>query len=239
MLKPNEAFKSLSMRRFSKLLTGFTLMLFAAACATPAPVVYYPPPGTPEATEDVPPQGNFAPNAALFKCAGLSVSNAPPVDAERRIIDFKPVIVVDGVVLASVPVNDVCLTSGFGIRNGRSHDGIDLQSRPAGTIYSAAPGRILEAGPANGYGNMIVIAHGGGVFTRYGHLASFASGIVAGQRIGFGQPIGLMGRSGNATAIHLHFEILTGYYDTPRKSFGLTPRDPFSFPAYMLSEAGS
>lgn len=217
-----------------------TSMLAMAACTTAPPIIYYPPEGGPPAEGPrtaPPPQGTFQPNADLYVCKGFHASNAPPTDASWRIIDFKPVIVIAGVVLASVPVNDVCLTSGYGPRNGRMHDGLDLQSRPAGVIYSGAPGTILEAGTSSGYGKMIVIGHGNGVYTRYAHMASFADGVRSGTQIGFGQPLGIMGETGNATAIHLHYEILTGNYDTPRRSFGLTSRDPFSFPAYVVDNS--
>ena len=239
-----------SVSRFQLPVPGFVLIVLfglVTACTTAPPRVFYPPegghpqgdPATPGAGDVPMPQGNFQPNADLYVCAGFHASNAPPTDASDRIIAFKPIIMVNGVVLSSVPVNDVCLTSGFGQRGGRMHKGLDLQSRPAGTIYSAAPGIILEARVSTGYGNMIVIGHGNGVFTRYAHMASFADGIETGQRLGFGQPLGIMGDSGNATAVHLHFEILEGNYDTPKRSFGLTAQDPFSFPAYVPQEAGT
>ena len=47
-----------------------------------------------------------------------------------------------------------------------------------------------------------------------------------------------MGQTGNATGIHLHFEVLTGNYNTPKKSFGLTARNPLSFPAYTGQASG-
>ena len=199
-----------------------------AACSSSAPV-YYPP--QPPRGADVPPQGSFQPNANLYAC-NMSMSNRPDIAADRRILSYAPLIVANGVILATAPVNDVCLTSGFGPRNGRPHKGIDLQARPAGTIYSAGPGIVLEVTVRTGFGNQVLIDHGGGVYTRYGHLASFAPALAAGQRIGFGQPLGLMGETGNATAIHLHFEILTGNYNTPQKSWGLKANNPLGFPAW-------
>ncbi len=96
----------------------------------------------------------------------------------------------------------------------------------------------MEVDWANGYGRYILLAHGGDVFTRYAHLDTIEPGIAPGETVWFGRPLGRMGQSGNATAIHLHYEILTGDYDTPRRSFGLTPRDPFSFPAYSVQTPG-
>lgn len=179
-----------------------------------------------------PAHGPFQPNAELRFCGAGFGSNIPPADEEKFLRRFKPVIVVNDVVMATIPANDVCLSSGFGMRNGRPHEGIDVTSRPAGTVYSAAPGVILEAGFSRGYGYEIVIAHGNGVFSRYAHLEFIESGLVAGTELGFGVPLGRMGKTGNATGIHLHFEILTGDYNNPRRSNGLEAHDPFSFPAW-------
>lgn len=193
------------------------------------PPVNYGPPG--DARN--PPQGPFQPNAYLRACPGMRVSNAPALDVERWVIDYKPVIVAFGVVLATAPVNDVCLSSGYGLRDGRMHAGIDLANRPPGLVYSGAPGRVIEARNSSGYGMNVVIDHGHGVYTRYAHLDYFAPGIAPGVSIGFGHPVGQMGATGNAQAPHLHYEILTGNIDNPRGSFGLTTHDPFTFPAYI------
>ncbi|MEM6666779.1 MAG: M23 family metallopeptidase [Pseudomonadota bacterium] len=124
------------------------------------------------------------------------------------------------------------MSSGFGMRNGRPHEGIDVATPGPTPIYSAGPGLIVEVGVASGYGNHIVIDHGGGVFTRYAHLKYAYDGIEPGLIIGFGQPIGLMGDSGNSTGVHLHYEVLVGAWG-PSRSFGLTPTDPLSWPAYV------
>ena len=141
-------------------------------------------------------------------------------------------VVLSALLLAAAPVNGACMTSGFGPRFGRMHEGIDLQSRPASTVYSTAPGRVLEVSQQTGFGNQVLIGHGNGVYTRYAHLANFTPGLAPGQEIGFGQPLGLMGKTGNATAIHIHYEILTGNYNTPRKSFGLKASNPLDFPRW-------
>jgi len=210
-------------------------LMMLGACATQrAPVIVYGPPvdyGPPGDARN-PPQGPFQPNAYLNICPGMGVSNAPAADSELWVIDYKPVIQVGEVVLVTAPVNDVCLSSGFGYRGGRLHSGIDLTSRPPGPAYSAAPGRVIEARWSSGYGYQVLLDHGHGVYTRYAHLDSFDPGIVPGSAIGFGQPVGQMGATGNAEGPHLHFEILTGDYDNPSASKGLTANDPFAFPAY-------
>lgn len=219
-----------------RLWAVFLAVLMLGACASqnaPVRIVYGPPVdyGPPGDSRN-PPQGPFQPNAYLRLCPGMTVSNAPASDGERWVIDYKPVILVGQVVMVTTPANEVCLSSGFGYRGGRMHEGIDLTSRPPGTIYTAAPGRVIEARNSSGYGLQVLIDHGKGVFTRYAHLDSFDPGIVLGSSIGYGWPVGQMGATGNAEAPHLHFEVLTGDYDNPRASKGLTPHDPFAFPAY-------
>ncbi|MCU0731902.1 MAG: M23 family metallopeptidase, partial [Hyphomonas sp.] len=142
-------------------LWGLMLAVLAlGACASqPAPIIVYGPPVDYGPPGDIrnPPQGPFQPNAFLRLCPGMSVSNAPAHDSERWILDYKPVIVVGQVVLATAPVNDVCLSSGFGFRGSRMHEGIDLTSRPASMIYTAAPGRVIEARESSGYGLQVLI----------------------------------------------------------------------------------
>lgn len=202
------------------------------ACSSPPPDVSYPqgPVGGSDQTSR-PVQGAFQPDYYLYACTP-SFSNRPDTDSSGRILDYNALVVVNGVVLAAAPVNSACMTSGFGPRYGRPHKGIDLQSKPAGPVFSAAPGRVLEVSDQTGFGYQVLIDHGSGVYTRYGHLAYFAEGLAPGQKIGFGQPLGLMGNTGNATAIHLHYEVLTGNYRTPQKSWGLEAHNPIDFPRW-------
>lgn len=224
--------------RLGALLAG--LALYGCASA-PRPDIVIPPPDTPPATAPagaLAEQGPYLPDADLRVCV-IRVSNAPPTDSYGRISGFSPLIVVDErVILASAPANNACLSSGFGPRFGRPHQGIDLQAKPASVVFSAGPGVIREANRANGYGLQVVIDHGDGVYTRYAHLQNISPNLAPGTRIGFGQPLGLMGKSGNATAIHLHYEVLTGRWG-PKGSFGLTAHNPLSFPAYQWDTAGS
>ena len=220
------------------------MLMVLAACATRAPIDIRGAPSRAPVTQApasppvrAAPQGTFQPNAYLRACYGIRVSNSPLVDEDGWVLNYKPIVVVNGLPLAASPANDVCLTSGFGQRFSRRHDGIDLQSRPAGTIYATAPGKVIEARVSTGYGNMVLIDHGKGVYTRYAHLAYIQPGVSPGKRIGFGQPVGMMGSSGNASAVHIHYEILLGDYNNPRGSKGLTPRDPFSFPPYEYAQA--
>lgn len=218
-------------------------LLLVSACATRAPVVYGPPAGQSGGggavvSGPLSQQGPFLPNAELFLCYRNGGSNLPAANSTKRVYDFRPLVRVDEIILATVPVNDACLTSGFGPRAGRPHKGIDIKTDGDQTIFSAAPGRVREVGQASGYGNYVLIDHGRGVFTRYAHLDAFGSGIRKNIEIGFGQPLGTMGDSGNATAVHLHYEVLTGRYDNPRRGFGLLAHNPFSFPEFVVDANG-
>ena len=101
------------------------------------------------------------------------------------------------------PVNG-SITSGFGSRWGRMHEGVDI-GVPAGTpIRAAKTGEIVLAAPTGGYGNYTCIDHGGGLSTCYAHQSSFArtSGPIA-----QGQVLGYVGCTGHCFGDHLHFEI--------------------------------
>jgi murein DD-endopeptidase MepM/ murein hydrolase activator NlpD len=103
------------------------------------------------------------------------------------------------------------ITSPFGMRAnpfGRGfemHTGIDIGAPMGSTVTASAPGRIIYAGWEGGYGNTIIIDHGGATSTLYGHLSQIF--ISQGQDVQRGQAIGAVGCTGNCTGPHLHFEI--------------------------------
>jgi murein DD-endopeptidase MepM/ murein hydrolase activator NlpD len=97
------------------------------------------------------------------------------------------------------------VTSPFGMRWGRMHEGIDI-GVPYGTaIHAAAAGRVIYCGWESGYGNLTVIDHGNGIATAYGHQSSIA--VSCGQDVTQGQVIGYVGCTGHCTGPHLHFEV--------------------------------
>ena len=97
------------------------------------------------------------------------------------------------------------LTSGFGPRWGRMHTGIDIAA-PAGTpIHAAKAGEVIYAGWLNGYGNTVVLDHGDGVATLYGHQSRLGS--TEGQELNQGDVLGFVGSTGHSTGNHLHFEV--------------------------------
>lgn len=101
-------------------------------------------------------------------------------------------------------------TSEFGvvesIRGGRSHSGIDIGARYGTPIRAAQSGTVIFAqyGWNGGYGNYVIIDHGGGESTLYAHMSSI--GVSSGQFVAQGEIIGLVGDSGHAIGAHLHFE---------------------------------
>jgi murein DD-endopeptidase MepM/ murein hydrolase activator NlpD len=97
------------------------------------------------------------------------------------------------------------ISSGFGMRWGRLHAGIDIPL-PQGTgLRAAASGRVAIAGWVGGYGNYTCIQHGGSLSTCYGHQSSIS--VSVGQSVSQGQVIGYSGNTGNSTGPHLHFEV--------------------------------
>ena len=102
------------------------------------------------------------------------------------------------------PVHGV-LTSYYGWRWGRMHEGIDIAVSNGTPVVAAAAGTVIVAGWMGGYGNLVVVDHGGGVSTAYGHNTSVAVGV--GQQVVQGQLIAYSGNTGNSTGPHVHFEV--------------------------------
>ncbi len=85
------------------------------------------------------------------------------------------------------------------------HRGIDLHTRYGSAILAPADGVVLYVGPKTAYGNMLVVLHGGGIATVYGHLWKFA--VHPYERVQKGQTLGYTGNTGFSTGPHLHFEV--------------------------------
>jgi murein DD-endopeptidase MepM/ murein hydrolase activator NlpD len=97
------------------------------------------------------------------------------------------------------------VTSGFGWRWGRMHEGLDIAASYGAPISAASSGTVIYAGWMGGYGNLVVIDHGGGLATAYGHQSSIA--VSSGSQVSQGQTIGYVGSTGHSTGPHLHFEV--------------------------------
>jgi len=99
----------------------------------------------------------------------------------------------------------------------RAHKGVDYAA-PTGTIIKAAgDGRVSFVGTKGGYGRVVILEHGGGISTLYGHMSRFARGLNDGTRVKQGVTIGYVGSSGAATGPHLHYEYrVNGMHKNPR-----------------------
>ncbi len=130
-----------------------------------------------------------------------------PVTQERRAPAW-------GSIVLSPPVRNFSrsrITSAFGKRKNPSfntvefHKGIDIKAGPGEEVLAAAGGTVTFAGRQRGFGNTIIIDHGGRFHTVYGHLNVLQ--VSRGQAVKKGDVIGIIGRTGNATGLHLHFEV--------------------------------
>ncbi|MEJ2298689.1 MAG: peptidoglycan DD-metalloendopeptidase family protein [Woeseiaceae bacterium] len=99
----------------------------------------------------------------------------------------------------------------------RAHRGVDYAA-PRGTpIKAAGDGKVIFRGNKGGYGRVVILQHGGNITTLYAHLSNFAAKARLGSRVRQGQTIGYVGKSGLATASHLHYEYrLNGVHRNPR-----------------------
>jgi hypothetical protein len=123
------------------------------------------------------------------------------------------------------------MTSGFGMRHNPTgdgqqlHAGVDLAPSCDSPILAAAAGVVVRSGPSSGYGNLVVVDHGGGIATRYAHMEDDDLLVVVGQRVAGGQQVARVGSAGDSTGCHLHFEVLVDG----------VPTDPLEF----LGDRGS
>lgn len=106
----------------------------------------------------------------------------------------------------SWPVSTTAVSSLFGERWGRPHEGVDIAAPKGTPVKAARAGKVIYASNGiNGYGNMVVIRHSPSFATVYAHLSRFA--VRAGDFVERGKTIGKVGMTGRATSPHLHFEI--------------------------------
>lgn len=120
------------------------------------------------------------------------------------------------------------VTSNFGPRGRKFHNGIDLKVKVGDTIRAAFSGRIrVRRYNSGGYGYFLVLRHKDGVETIYGHLSKFL--VAPNQEIKAGQPIALGGNTGRSTGSHLHFEVrVVGNPINPAKMFSFTDYMPLN-----------
>ena len=88
------------------------------------------------------------------------------------------------------------------------HAGLDIAAEKGRPVYATAEGTVESAEYHHSYGNLIVLDHGFGIETRYGHLSEFK--VTKGQKVKRGDVIGRVGATGRSTGPHLHYEVLAG-----------------------------
>jgi murein DD-endopeptidase MepM/ murein hydrolase activator NlpD len=187
------------------------------------------------------------------------------LDLENAVIPPAPVIVkrsanaimipVDGAVPVPTTSSDsryeehaaasssVSVGSVFGYRRdpftrrAKFHSGVDLKARWGDPVGASQPGTVVFAGWYHGYGNMIIVAHGGGVTTHYAHLSSFD--VEAGARVERGTIIGRAGSTGRATSPHLHYELrFDGNPINPFQPLALDPSSDYFKASRPTVDAG-
>lgn len=200
-----------------KLAIGLAATSALAGCAvsnTPYPrtaPIYLPPTPAPAG----PSPYEFVPRAALqselFACNNWG-SNLGEIGARGEAVRYAPYIYTPAGALLRNPTERSCLSSGFGWRGsasggGRMHNGLDLANPEGGYIYAAGDGWVGFAGERGGYGLVVDIEHGSGVRTTYAHMYEIDPALREGSTVAAGAAIGRMGMTGNATGVHLHYEV--------------------------------
>ena len=127
---------------------------------------------------------------------------------QETLVESISEIVVSGTAGLMQPVYGYLLTSEFGPRWGRQHNGIDMALQEGSPVYAAKDGTVTWSGYKESYGNLIIIDHGDGMETYYAHCSRLD--VAAGQQITAGQQIAAVGSTGNSTGPHLHFELRIG-----------------------------
>ena len=205
------------------MVRNLTVLLAAAAlagCVTPeaeygyrAPVTYGPstaPPPGPNIYDTTP---HAAVHSELFACRNRG-QNIGEIGYRGETLLYTPYIDTPAGPLLRMPVETACISSGFGWRGsldgGRAHNGLDLANPEGGFIYAAGDGHVEYADYRGGFGNTVIIDHGRGVRTLYAHMSEIDTNLRPGDFIASGTPMGRMGMTGNATGVHLHYEVYVG-----------------------------
>ncbi len=182
-----------------------------------------------------PPPGVFAyaPRAPLlselFVCR-QSLTNVGLIGARGEALLYTPYIYTPAGALLRNPTEGACLSSGFGVRgeaiggsSGRMHNGIDLADPNGGFVFAAGDGRVTALEWRGGYGLVVELDHGVGVRTLYAHLNEIDPNLSVGSWMPAGAAIARMGATGNATGIHLHYELSIDGLKVDPLFYGIQP----------------
>jgi murein DD-endopeptidase MepM/ murein hydrolase activator NlpD len=165
----------------------------------------------------------------LFACYP-TVTNVGEIGPDGEVTAYTPYMHTDAGDLLRNPTQAACVSSGFGTRAdamggeiGRAHTGVDLARPSGGFIFAAGAGRVVALGPRGSYGLAIELDHGAGVRTLYAHLSEIDPRLDVGSAVPAGAAIARMGATGNATGIHLHYEVSLGPLRVDPVSYNPSP----------------
>lgn len=157
-------------------------------------------------------EGNKAVVYEILKVNGQEV-NRQPIDEQVLKEPVEEIVLVGTKVKPSRgsgsfswPAVGGKITSGYGQRWGKLHAGIDIAGVKDKTIKASDAGKVTTAGYHKGYGNHVIIDHGNGYKTLYGHMKEIS--VSVGDVVKTGEKLGVMGSTGHSTGVHLHFEII-------------------------------
>jgi murein DD-endopeptidase MepM/ murein hydrolase activator NlpD len=166
------------------------------------------PPNTPNIYTNAP---RATLHSELFVCSNWG-ANLGEIGSRGEAVSYTPYIYTPAGALMRDPTERACLSSGFGWRGtaeggGRMHTGLDLANPEGGFVFAAGDGWVRFADWRGGYGNVLEIDHGHGVYTLYGHLSEIDPNLRPGVFVRAGTAVARMGATGNATGVHLHYEV--------------------------------
>jgi murein DD-endopeptidase MepM/ murein hydrolase activator NlpD len=189
--------------------------------------------------EEIWQDGNFVSDgeiiAAEFNNNGRTIQAIRFIDDNKRSEYFTPA--GDSVRKAFIraPVDFTRISSNFNpnrkhpiLNKIRAHRGVDYAA-PSGTpIKASGDGKVIFRGTKSGYGKTVILQHGGNITTLYAHMSNYVLKVGVGSRVTQGQTIGYVGKTGLATANHLHYEYrLNGVHRNPR-TVALPDADPIN-----------
>jgi len=146
----------------------------------------------PAASGEASPSATAAP-ATADAVAATEVARTSPVAAQDAQIKWTPML------------DNITITSLFGQRWGRNHNGVDFDAETGDPVYAAYPGTITHAGWETGFGNLVIIDHGDGVETYYAHNSEIL--VSEGDYVDGGDEISKAGNTGRSFGSHCHFEV--------------------------------
>lgn len=119
--------------------------------------------------------------------------------------EIVPVVMESPKDVFTPPLSDAWISSPFGMREGRMHDGVDLAAEFGAPIFACADGTVTFCSTSPGYGNLVILSHENGFESYYAHCSALF--VTVGETVLAGKEIAAVGSTGNSTGPHLHFEI--------------------------------